>query len=369
MRGILTATAVCLAACLLIIPSARAEMLLDVSGELGPEPESKVEQFPFQVLEPKTRLGLSAEVDVSEGTWKLRILDPAGETITSMSCGAWLRLQNQPQGTIREAGEATLEVSTENAVGTWHVTLSDLPAPKGFALLFLPGPLMVMVGLAFVLGWKVRSRTQWRWFLAGAGIWTVGVAPKFLWAFLLHKPILEGLKASMPHPGYVATGGIYIGLLTGIFEIGVTLFACLIWKAMARDPKRAVAVGVGAGAFEAILVGLVVLLATATPVASLIPPVERVIAILCHTSSRTLVLLSVARRRWSFFWYGFAIMTAIDAIAGGAILSGAAGRISMWWIELAIAPFALASLPIIAWCLRHWPQQTPPPPEQPAETD
>jgi hypothetical protein len=81
------------------------------------------------------------------------------------------------------------------------------------------------------------------------------------------------------------------------------------------------------------------------------------------------VLLSVARRRWSFFWYGFAIMTAIDGIAGVAYLTGLLGQISTWWIELAIAPFALASLPIIWWCLRHWPEQTPPAPEQPAETE
>ena len=391
MRAILTAVAICLASCFLIIPSARAETLLDVSGEVGPQPESKVETFPFEVPQAKTRLGLSAEVDLSEGTWKLRILDPAGEAISWMSCGGSLRLQNQPQPIIAEAGEATLEVSTENAVGTWHVTLSDLPAPKGFALLFLPGPLMVMVGLAFVLGWKARPRTQWRWFLAGAGIWTVGVALKFFFAFLLNKPILEGLKASMPHAGYVAAGSIYIGLLTGIFEIGVTLFACLIWKAMAREPKRAVAVGVGAGAFEAILVGLASLVGTLVmlagvqgtetiaaqmshltaviPVFWLVGPVERVIAILCHTSSRALVLLGVARRRWSFFWYGFAIMTAIDGIAGVAYLTGLLGQISTWWIELAIAPFALASLLIIWWCLRHWPEQTPPAPKQPAETE
>jgi hypothetical protein len=98
-------------------------------------------------------------------------------------------------------------------------------------------------------------------------------------------------------------------------------------------------------------------MAAASALVWLAGPVERVIAILCHTSSRALVLLSVARRRWAFFWYGFAIMTGIDAIAGAAHLSGALGRFSVWWIEAAIAPFALASLPILAWCLRHWPEE------------
>ena len=76
------------------------------------------------------------------------------------------------------------------------------------------------------------------------------------------------------------------------------------------------------------------------------------------------MLLSVARRRWAFFWYGFGIMTVIDAIAEAVRLSEALGRYSVWWIEAAIAPFAAASLVAIVWCLRHWPRQTPPGPEQ-----
>jgi len=391
VRVILTVVAIWLASCLLLMPSAQAGTLLDVSGEVGPQPESKVETFTFEVPHPKTRLGLSAEVDLSQGTWAFRILDPAGEKISWMSCGGHLRLQNSPQPTIQKAGQATLEVSLEDAVGTWHVALSELSAPKGLPLLLLSGSLMNLVGVAFVFGWKAWSHTQWRWFLVGAAIWTVGVALKFLCAYFLNEPTLEGLKASLPHIAYVAAGSIYVGLLTGVFEIGITLLACLIWRSMAREPNRAVAVGVGAGAFEAILLGLLPLvsvlaivvgvqgseqmaagisrLAAVTPVLWLVGPVERVLAILCHTSSRALVLLGVARRRWSFFWYGFGIMTAIDAIAGVAYLTGALGQISTWWIELAIAPFALAGLPIIAWCLRNWPQQTPPAHEQVAEME
>lgn len=31
-------------------------------------------------------------------------------------------------------------------------------------------------------------------------------------------------------------------------------------------------------------------------------------------------------------------------------------RISMWWIELAILPCALISIPIIRWCIGRWPE-------------
>jgi hypothetical protein len=87
----------------------------------------------------------------------------------------------------------------------------------------------------------------------------------------------------------------------------------------------------------------------------LAPVVERVSAILAHTGSRALVLASVAGRRWALFAWAFLLMTGIDAVAGYAVLSGLMGRVSVWWIELAVAPFAAASVPITLWCLRRWP--------------
>jgi len=241
---------------------------------------------------------------------------------------------------------------------------------------------MVLVALGSVLYWKRRSEALLRWFWVGAGIWTVGVGLKVVWALLFNEPILRALESALPRAAYLVGGSLYIGVLTGIFEIGVTLAAVLIWKRLAREPGRAIAVGVGAGAFEALLLGLGVLaglvvalsggpgaeqaraaltrLAQVTPLLWLVGPVERVIAILCHTSSRALVLLGVARRRLRLFWWGFLIMTAIDSIAGFVHISGAIGKVSMWWAELALAPFAIVSVPIILWCLRNWPPESTP---------
>ena len=96
--------------------------------------------------------------------------------------------------------------------------------------------------------------------------------------------------------------------------------------------------------------------ATTTPLFWLVAPVERVIAILCHTSSRAIVLLGVARGRWFWpFLGGFLIMTAIDAVAGYVHLAGLMGEVSLWWIELALTPAALLSIPILVWCTRNWP--------------
>jgi hypothetical protein len=53
------------------------------------------------------------------------------------------------------------------------------------------------------------------------------------------------------------------------------------------------------------------------------------------------------------FW-GFAIFTVLDGIVTAAHLAGAVGTISMWWIELAILPMALISIPILRWCYAEW---------------
>jgi hypothetical protein len=38
-------------------------------------------------------------------------------------------------------------------------------------------------------------------------------------------------------------------------------------------------------------------------------------------------------------------------------------KLPVWWIELAILPAAVVSVPIIRWCVIHWPA---PPPAVPA---
>ncbi len=227
--------------------------------------------------------------------------------------------------------------------------------------------LMIAVGLGFVLGWRAKSRLPLKWFWAGAGVWTVGVLLKFIFAGLFNEPVLSGLKAD--RAVYLLFGSLYIGLLTGVFEIGVTWVAARKWKSLTLYGNRAVGVGIGAGSLEAILLGIAGITGAmaaakgygdieaqmATGMIWLIGPVERIIAILCHTSSRTLVLLGVVKGQRTLFWYGFWLMTGVDAVAGFVHLSEMLGQVPLWWIELAIAPFAVASVPIIRWCLRNWP--------------
>lgn len=245
-------------------------------------------------------------------------------------------------------------------------------------LLFLiPGLGALLVALFATLYWQKRWRTSWNWFSIGAVIWTVGVVLKFASQLFLHRPIFTGLGSALSPFAYVITGGLYVGIHSAVFEIGITLAAVLIWRKMAQDSGRAFSIGLGAGTFEAFFLGMAGFLgmlfatletpgtkemmvlarqmAEATPLFWLVAPVERSLIILCHTSTRMLVLLAVAKRRWSFFWWGFLIFASLDSVAGFGNLSGNYRQFSMWWIILAITPFALLSLFLIRWCLAHWP--------------
>lgn len=218
---------------------------------------------------------------------------------------------------------------------------------------------------------------QWRWFWAGAGLWTVGVALKCAIALPLNHVFFD--KNGHAVGWKLCIGSVYCGLMTGVFEIGVTLAAALIWRRLAAEPARAVAVGLGAGAFEALLLGLgasvgsLVALASGqtelalknlagigahTPLLWLAGPVERAISILAHTAARVFVLRAVAGRRWLGFWAGFSWLSAIDLLAGAALLTGMTTSCSLWLIELMILPFGVLSVPLTRWAVRRWPTTT-----------
>jgi hypothetical protein len=161
-----------------------------------------------------------------------------------------------------------------------------------------------------------------------------------------------------------------------LFEIGLTFLAVCMWRQLGRDANRAIGIGIGAGSFEAGLLGagsLVAMLLAIAGVAGtegvraqvdklaagtalfwLLGPVERAIAIACHASSRALVLLGTTHRKPGMVVWGFVLFALLDSVAGIAIVSGKMGKISMWWIELAVAPCAIISVPILRWCYRRW---------------
>ena len=238
---------------------------------------------------------------------------------------------------------------------------------------------MISTAAACVVLWKRASAVRWRWFWIGAAVWTAGVVLKNVFSAIANKDALSWLNSHLPHWGYPAAASLYIGLLTGIFGIGTAFFAARRWPAMTFSADRAIAVGLGAGAFEALLMGLSPLItgiivvtgnfkpdphtyqellkSLAIPAYVLIGTVERIIVILCHTASRGLVLLAVARGRMQSFWWAFLLMTGLDAVVGWTYFSGFMKTRSEWWVELMILPFGILSVYVIVRLLKRWPSE------------
>lgn len=237
---------------------------------------------------------------------------------------------------------------------------------------------MMVVALVAIVCWRRQTRLHFKWFWVGGALWIIAVALKLGLALLTNKAVFAVMREHLPHSLYVIGGGLWVGVQSSLCEIGLTLVAVRIWRQLGSDAPRAIGIGVGAGAFEALILGLGSLAAaavclaglpggekvsdainktaTVTPLFWLIPPIERVIAILCHAPARALVLLGSAHRRPMMIFWGFLIFVLVDGIVGAFHLTGQIGRISMWWIELAVLPFALVGIPILKWCIQRWPK-------------
>jgi hypothetical protein len=236
----------------------------------------------------------------------------------------------------------------------------------------VPGIGMILVSLLAVVVWRRASGAEFQWFWAGAGLWVAAVTLKVAFSLLANQAAVNFLHRALPPVLFFPGIGLYLGAVSAAFEVGLTWLVGLRWKVVGRDSRRAIAVGVGAGAVEALVLGCVALAtwlaaaagedmaedrgyllarAAVTPLFWLEPAAGRLIALLGHVSTRALVLLGVADRSPWIVLSGFAIFAIVDGI-GAALLHSQvfAGR-SMWWIDAATVPFNLIGIAVLVWYL------------------
>ena len=223
----------------------------------------------------------------------------------------------------------------------------------------------ITVGVAIVWYWKVKARQPMKLFFMGALFWFIAVVLKVIIAVLGNKIILSSIEKLFSP--YVADPlkWIYIGLLTGIFECGVILiFLCFIRKNI-KTWNNSLAVGLGFGAIESIMVGLesivIILLVILIPEhlpkqileyasgsGSLLDKlhviVERIITIPIHAFATILVIFAIINRQWKWFWLSFIYKTAVDSLAACYLLSFkdfATTSSGAWITETTFLPFGI----------------------------
>jgi hypothetical protein len=203
--------------------------LLDVQGDVGLS-QTNAQAHAFTFSGGKMVIGLA--VDSHPGTVTFEVQAPDGASLAKQTGGVLSMDGWTVSGA--QSGKYTFVVTPHQTAGHWKVRVYPLPSSELLHLQILSGVLMMLVALGSAIWWLRRSRVQLRWFWAGAAIWTVGVALKFAVASVLN-PIFIG-TGGPPRAGFVA-GIVYCGLMTGIFEIGVTLGAALIWRRWRQSPS------------------------------------------------------------------------------------------------------------------------------------
>lgn len=240
---------------------------------------------------------------------------------------------------------------------------------------------LLMMGLPIVLG--VLLTRRWR---MGWGLWGIGAAT-FVLSQVVHLPLnwaltrlfVLGLLPAPPAEGQLIFNAAVLGLTSGLCEEIARYLSFRFWAKDARSWRSAMVFGAGHGGIEAIIVGVITLIAfvqlvglqstdlTTLPItpeqlaqlqrqitdywsapwyATQLGAVERVFAMSNHLMLSVLVMQAFLRRNG--WWLLAAIMwhAALNAMA--VLIVGVYG---IYWTEAVIGLFALVSLGA-AWALR-----------------
>jgi hypothetical protein len=170
-----------LAASKLLFSFSAAAHLLDIQGDVFTN-DVALRTFKFQCEPGKILLQISVYTRPADVSFEVR--SPKGILLGKQSAGvatinAWaLQITNR--------GDHELIVTPHKTAGHWQVRIDQVPGLAALYRQVASGALMMLIALTAVFIWWFHSRVKWRWFWAGAGIWTVGVALKFAVALPLN---------------------------------------------------------------------------------------------------------------------------------------------------------------------------------------
>jgi uncharacterized membrane protein YhfC len=275
----------------------------------------------------------------------------------------------------------------------------DGPARAGFNLYYWPGevaipelspvvllgPLgMVLVALGFLV-YALARKLNLKYVGLGALAWVIAVVLKFAWAIPFNGPVMQALGEALPEDAGKLIFYVYVGFLTGFFEV-ILVYLALRFTRIGRETastwQGALAFGLGFGAVEALLLGLLSLVSTLPavvmpqlyPLSSLadiakandvlwaVAPVwERFFTVLIHIFSNVLICYAIARRQVGWMWLAVAYKTLLDAVAAFGQVTGLNTLAILWGIEAVVGLLGALGWLGARWLIGRYPQ----PDEQP----
>jgi uncharacterized membrane protein YhfC len=232
--------------------------------------------------------------------------------------------------------------------------------------IILPDIAVIAISVAFII-FARRRNGPWSYLRLGALLWAVTVGIKFLVAIPLNPLVYQVLY--IPNALF-ALGSIlfyiYVGSLTGLTEVLLTWLLLRYTRLGVVPWAKALAFGVGFGAFEALFLGfsnlatnisaliasepipdamLSGLLLLNNPLYSFAPVIERFGTIFVHIFCGVLLFYGVASGQVRWFWLSFAYKSLLDTIVTFAQFWGTGTLLKLWAIVALIMAFG---------CLAWW---------------
>ena len=257
----------------------------------------------------------------------------------------------------------------------WKPGAIEIPTVPPLAL--MSGIGMVVLAIGFVVSVIVTRQTDWKYLGLGALGWIATVVLKFAWAASANPTVYNGLTETLPEAAAMPVFYIYVGALTGVFEVAVVWLA-IRYTRLGQEItwQRALSFGIGFGAVEALLLGILsagsTVMAMTTPelfplgtleqiaqasnpLYGLAPIVERFFTILVHMFSNALIFYAVAQKQPRWFWLAFAYKTLLDTAAAFGQTTGLGTLAALWAIEAFIIVLGALGWLGLWWIHRRYP--------------
>jgi uncharacterized membrane protein YhfC len=336
--------------------------------------------FTVQVEQAGDPVGVDFRGILATGSVRVQLLDSQGqaiweEAVVSPGTFAVNTVVRPP-----ESGEYQLGLAWDGPVQVsyslqWKPGEIEVATVSSRAL--LGGAGMIAVAVGFVIYATLR-KLGWSYLGLGALAWVVTVILKFAWTIPINSVVYNGLYDALPEVIAAPLFYLYVGALTGVFEVGIVWLVMRYTRLGQVSWDRALAFGIGFGAVEALLLGLIslgtVLAALVVPsvfplealeqvsrlnnvLYGLAPILERFSIVLVHILANVLIFYAIAQRKPKWFWLALIYKTGLDAVATFAQFWGLETLAKIWILEAVVALWGIVGWLGIRWVQQRYPNQ------------
>lgn len=227
---------------------------------------------------------------------------------------------------------------------------------------------MVLIGLTALIYWWRKHKVKPQLFALGSILWFITITLKAVMDLLLTTSIYDFLNNTI-QPASLFILSLMIGLRTGFFESGISY---LVLKLKIKKIKWAesIAIGIGFGASEAIVLGSLSLLSMSllmnpaftaelteveqAAIESLFNQntliifaswIERIFILFVHVFATILVIKAIKTKKLKYLWLSIGFKTIVDfPVPYFQLLVSNANLLNVYLTQLYIAGVGLAAL-------------------------